>query len=56
MCTGERNLHAHEEIICVARYNRVHLFITTEYAMNNIIYLIGLIVIVVAILKFSGIV
>lgn len=57
MCTGERNLYAHRKIISTVRcYYEFHLFITTEYAMNNIIYLVGLIVIVIAILKFSGIV
>lgn len=55
MCTGERSLYAHGEIIpSLVIMNSV--IYHEDYVMNNIIYLVGLIVIVIAILKFAGII
>jgi hypothetical protein len=58
VCLGERNSTACRDKVSAygSFYNFSQLKFLTENAMNNVIYIVGLIVIVLAILKFAGII
>jgi hypothetical protein len=58
VCLAERNSTPCRGKVSVRRrfYNPGQFKFTTENAMNNVIYIVGLIVVVIAILKFAGII